>query len=164
MSHFDGRVLVSCHAWHSCRVRRSADALPVSHHCCALVPWGCTAHECEYTLQTTRLCELPHVELTMRWHCRWEGPEPDADVAVKRINCAWVDAVMLDHVDKEVFMLKLAQSWRHCVGSTGCFSAPWSGKRGVRRGTSFYLAMECAQLARRQRCSALGSACTLSRI
>ena len=78
----------------------------------------------------------------MRLHCRWESPLPHLDLAVKRIHCSDADDVYDTRKERDV--LYAARRWDHCVGSKGAFWEARLGKDGVRRGTTYHLAMECA--------------------
>ena len=50
----------------------------------------------------------------------------------------------VDAVRKEMDVLHGAVKWRHCVGRKGFFWAPQNGEDGLRRGTTYHFAMQCA--------------------
>jgi len=94
--------------------------------------------------------------MTVRPRRSWEGPAPQFDIAVKRIHCS--DRRHVEAVRKELDILWAAEDWRHCVGGRNAFWAPWRGKGGARRGTTYFLGMQCAL---RLLCSTAAPPCLL---
>ena len=99
---------------------------PVSVACPRPKPDGMLSH----TPVCTAHVEARHPQhaaetLTQCGCCRWKlksRPEPEHDLAVKRIQCTTVFDVQC--VQHELDVLDAANDCDHCIGNKGCFCEP----------------------------------------